>query len=212
MAGLIKIVTMIVSVVSIASTALATVPKVYGKDFLRPDFQLAHLYTVKIKPGPPIKVGAGPHGNRVIYPSGGGEFEGPLIKGKVLPIGGDYALFDSNHFMTLDVRQTFETDDGTLIQVFETGRTQPGARPSDNVTTAYVQLAFETGAAAYAWINQAVAVGVLHRLDAQSISIDVWVLAPLRSQVPDGSDMLAVRAYKRAVAESKGSKSALSGA
>lgn len=78
--------------------------------------------------------------------------------------------------MTLDVRQTFQTDDGALIQVFETGRTQPGAGPGGNITTAYVQLAFETGADAYAWINQAVAVGVLHRLDPGSISIDVWVV------------------------------------
>ncbi|KAI6372114.1 hypothetical protein MCOR25_003849 [Pyricularia grisea] len=212
MIDLIRNVMKVVSAMSLTSTTIAAMPGIYGTDTSGPDLQLAHLYTVKIKPGPPIEVGAGPRGNRVVYPIGGGEFEGPLIKGKVLPIGGDYALFDSNRFMTLDVRQTFQTDDGALIQVFETGRTQPGAGLGANITTAYVQLAFETGAADYAWINQAVAVGVLHRLHTGSISIDVWVLAPLRSQVPDGSDMLAVRAYRRAVGESRRLNGAGSGA
>ncbi|TLD33526.1 hypothetical protein PspLS_01201 [Pyricularia sp. CBS 133598] len=205
MIRLINIMNTVLSMLSLVSTALATMPRIYGTDALGPDLQLAHMYTVKIKPGPPIQVGAGPRGNRIVYPNRGGEFSGPLLKSKVLPVGGDYALFDSNRFMTLDVRQTFQTDDGALIQVFETDRTQPGAGHGGNITTAYVQLAFETGAAAYAWINQAVAVGVLHRLDPRSISIDVWV-------VPEGTDMLAVRAYKRAVAESRSSDGTGSGA
>lgn len=109
MVGFINIMTTVVSFVSLIPITLAAVPRIYGTDAFGPDLQLAHLYTVRIKPGPPIEVGAGPRGNRVVYPNRGGEFEGPLIKGKVLPIGGDVSIHSLDFFFFLRILFSSQT-------------------------------------------------------------------------------------------------------
>ena len=147
---------------------------------------LKYLYTVKITGGAGVNVGNGPRGLRVIYPILGGAFSGPKLNGTisslrlltntahpnvepgtVLPIGGDWSLTDSTGTLTADVRQTFATDDGAFIQVFETGSTQPDG-------TAFVRLAYETGSAKYSWLNSIVAVGIIHPLSASELQIDTW--------------------------------------
>jgi hypothetical protein len=40
---------------------------------------------------------------------------GPKLKGKMLPVGGDWNILRTDGVGILDVRATFETDDGTLI-------------------------------------------------------------------------------------------------
>lgn len=93
-----------------------------------------------------------------------------------MPMGGDWALTDArnvNGSLTVDVRQTFKTDDGAFIQVFETGQLQ-----SDG--TAFVRLGFETGSDKYEWLNSVVALGIIHTVSTNDISIDTWqVSAPL---------------------------------
>ncbi len=44
----------------------------------------------------PGEVGAEPFGKREIYTLAYGSFEGPRLKGKLLPGGGDAALVDAN--------------------------------------------------------------------------------------------------------------------
>ena len=82
--------------------------------------------------------------------------------------GGDWALIDRNGSAHIDVRQTFQTDDGAFIQVFETGIGLP-----DGVT-GYLRLGFETGSEKYNWINNIVGVGILNVLNDTHISIDAW--------------------------------------
>lgn len=91
-------------------------------------------------------------------------------KGKVLPMGGEWALLDGNNAngsLTNDVRQTFQTDDGAVIQIWETGQTQPDG-------SAFLRLAFETGSEKYYWINSVVAIGHLRRVTDSSLMIDAW--------------------------------------
>ncbi|KAK1834892.1 hypothetical protein QBC39DRAFT_342182 [Podospora conica] len=90
--------------------------------------------------------------------------------GKVLPIGGEWALLDANNpnaSLTNDVRQTLQTDDGAIIQVWETGQTQPDG-------SAFLRLAFETGSEKYYWINSVVAIGHLRTVSNSSLTIDAW--------------------------------------
>src|SRR5437868_8502722 len=61
------------------------------------------------------KLGAVPGGTRVIAPITGGTFEGPRLRGKVLPGGGDWLLLRSDGVLELDLRITLETDDHALI-------------------------------------------------------------------------------------------------
>jgi hypothetical protein len=91
------------------------------------------------------------------------------IPGTLAPVGGDFGLYDANGTGTFypDVKQTFLTDDGAVIQVFETGASQPDG-------TAHVKIGFETGFAKYTWLNGVVAVGILTLDSASVIEIDVW--------------------------------------
>src|SRR5436305_8882385 len=61
------------------------------------------------------KIGAVPHGTRVTAPITSGHFEGPRLRGKVLPGGGDWTLLRPDGVLELDLRITLETDDGALI-------------------------------------------------------------------------------------------------
>src|SRR5437016_12174074 len=67
------------------------------------------------------KIGAVPHGTRVTAPIASGHFEGPRLRGKVLPGGGDWTLLRGDGVLELDLRVTLETDDGALIHMTSFG-------------------------------------------------------------------------------------------
>src|SRR2546430_11680400 len=75
------------------------------------------LMTLQVVVPPPQKLGAVPHGTRVIAPITSGTFEGPRLRGRVLPGGGDWTLLRSDAVLELDLRITLETDDGALISM-----------------------------------------------------------------------------------------------
>src|SRR5262249_7479156 len=75
------------------------------------------LMTVRITAAPPQKLGTVPHGVRLIVPVTGGQFEGPRLRGRVLPGGGDWLLLRSDGVLELDLRITLETDDRALIDM-----------------------------------------------------------------------------------------------
>src|SRR2546428_10097702 len=67
------------------------------------------------------KIGAVPHGTRVTAPISGGRFEGPRLRGRVVPGGGDWTLLRTDGVLELDLRLTLETDDGALIRMTSFG-------------------------------------------------------------------------------------------
>jgi hypothetical protein len=79
------------------------------------------LMTLQVAVGTPQKVGAIPTGTRVIVPVTSGTFEGPRLRGRVLPGGGDWQLLRQDAVLELDLRITLETDDGALIQLTSFG-------------------------------------------------------------------------------------------
>src|SRR5579871_1396591 len=79
------------------------------------------LMTLQVTVGPPQKIGAVPHGTRVTAPIVDGAFEGPRLRGKVLPGGGDWTLLRGDGVLELDLRVTLETDDGALIHLASFG-------------------------------------------------------------------------------------------
>lgn len=111
---------------------------------------------------PPQALSGSPFGNRFIFPVTGGSFEGPRLKGKILPVGGDWALQGDDEIFRLDYRATLETDDGAQIylQYFGVARsdpTRPAATPGapEEYGDRYYMIAprFETGDERYAWLN-----------------------------------------------------------
>src|SRR5215470_2413550 len=79
------------------------------------------LMTLQVVVPPPQKLGAVPHGTRLIAPIASGSFEGPRLRGRILPGGADWLLLRSDGVLELDLRVTLETDDGALVHMASFG-------------------------------------------------------------------------------------------
>lgn len=130
------------------------------------------LYKVDLLLEPGIDLGKTPLGKRVIYTVKGGTFEGPKLKGKVRPLGGDWVLRLDSVTTKLDVKLLLETDDGQLISSTYTGfvHTNP-----DGTTYWRITPLFETGSKKYAWLNYLVAVGV-GKFGQGGVSYEVYAI------------------------------------
>ncbi len=114
------------------------------------------------------KIGSVPDGTRVVAPIASGQFEGPRLRGKVLPGGGDWTLLRGDGVLELDLRLTLETEDGALIHMKSFGlRHGPpyviaalGRGESVDPSTYYFRTTprFETGHPKYAFLNRLLAV------------------------------------------------------
>ena len=60
------------------------------------------LMTLQVTVAAPEKIGAVPLGTRVTAPISSGRFEGPRLRGKVLPGGGDWTLLRADGVLELD--------------------------------------------------------------------------------------------------------------
>ena len=69
----------------------------------------------------PVIVGEMPNGQRRIIDILSGTFEGPGIKGRLVPGGADWQIVREDGFTELDTRYLLETDDGHLIYVTNIG-------------------------------------------------------------------------------------------
>ena len=85
--------------------------------------RLEFAFEVRAEVANPTVVGELPSGQtRRIIDILGGSFEGPGIKGKLLPGGADWQLIRrGDGFTDIDARYTLETDDGHLIYVTNIG-------------------------------------------------------------------------------------------
>jgi hypothetical protein len=130
--------------------------------------QLAPLMTVHADLKPPVDLGIGPYGTRLVFDVTGGHFEGARLRGTLLPSGGDWLLLDAEGAGHLDVRITLETEDGARIYVQYYGvivmnehvhraLTQGGATAYGD-TYFMTQPRYETGDARYKWLNKVIAV------------------------------------------------------
>lgn len=126
------------------------------------------LMTLEVVVVSPQRLGKGPHGTRVTAPIAGGHFEGPRLRGKVLPGGGDWTLLRDDGVLELDLRITLETDDAALIHMASFGfRHGPpeviaaiGRGETVDPSTYYFRttIRFETASPKYAFLNRLVAV------------------------------------------------------
>jgi len=126
------------------------------------------LMTMHVAVGDRQTIGAVPLGTRAIVPITGGTFEGPRMRGKLLPGGGDWTLLRSDGVLELDLRVTLETDDGALIHMASFGhRHGPpeviaaiarGERVDPSSYYFRTTLRFDTGHAKYAFLNRLLAV------------------------------------------------------
>lgn len=148
--------------------------------------QSEFLMNVQVALKPPLVIQDGALGTRVITDVTGGTFEGPRLKGIVLPSGGDWMTYNPTlGTLNLDIRMTFQTDDGANILTQYTGRiAAPPEKFSEifdrskglpDPSSYYFRKApiYETGSEKYAWLNTIQAVGVCE-LTEDGIGYDAY--------------------------------------
>ena len=132
------------------------------------EMEFRWLMTLQVAVGGVQRIGAVPHGTRATASIASGHFEGPRLRGKVLPGGGDWTLLRGDGVLELDLRMTLETDDGALIHMASFGlRHGPPeviaalARGEIMDPSAYyfrTTPRFETAHPKYAFLNRLIAV------------------------------------------------------
>ena len=126
--------------------------------------ELVPLCTMRVQLKPPIEVGTGPAGTRLIFENESVKFDGDRFSGEMVgAASGDWLLVGPEGTATLDIRATLRTHDGAIVFTQYHGR-MDASEGLELPKTVYVTQRFETGDERYAWLNriQAVGKGVVH--------------------------------------------------
>jgi len=128
-------------------------------------------------------IGRLPTGTRRIVQILGGEFEGPGLKGRVLPGGADWQLIREDGFTVADARYTLQTDDGHLVYVSNVGmrhatadvmRRLNAGEPVDPADVYFRTVpTFETDAPGLEWMMRSIFVGTGERYP-NGVVIHFW--------------------------------------
>ncbi|MEX0784807.1 MAG: DUF3237 domain-containing protein [Dehalococcoidia bacterium] len=132
-----------------------------------------HLFTMTANLGGASVIQDGPQGSRVIVAVSGGSFDGPRLKGTIVPNSGcDWVTRRADGSLKLDVRITLQTEDGAAIYMAYNGI----GKPQDGGNVLRTAPLFETGDERYAWLNavQAVATGTS---GGGAVTYDVYALS-----------------------------------
>jgi len=151
------------------------------------DYSLEHVLSFTgIGETAPEAIGAVPEGIRVNFYNAGGTVNGPRVRGKVRPVGGDWLTVRADGMGVVDVRVTFETHDGALILVTYGGMIDFG--PSGYQSFAQGEIPalarirttprFLTAHADYTWLNRLCCIGIgEYRASTRTASYDVYAVS-----------------------------------
>lgn len=144
--------------------------------------ELEFAFETRCEVGPILDVGDTAHGRRRIVPIYSGSFEGPRLKGKVLP-GADWQIVRADGVLELEASYALETDDGALITIVNRGfrdatpevmaRLNRGEVVAPDEVYFRTTPRFETASPKYDWLTRAIFVGVGERLPSQVV-ISFW--------------------------------------
>jgi hypothetical protein len=137
------------------------------------------LYRSAVDIDVPLSVGRLAVGERRIINITGGSFTGPRLSGIILPGGADWQIIRSDGITAVEARYTLQTHDGALIYVDNRGlrhgpeavmaRLAAGESVDPRLYYFRTTPVFETGSAAYQWLNGIVAVAVGERHAGQVV-------------------------------------------
>jgi hypothetical protein len=133
------------------------------------EIRTSHLITMKLAVSGLQPIGDTPIGNRRIGLVAGGTFEGPKLRGIVLPGGADWIIGRPDGVTMLDVRIVLQTDDGAAIGLTYRGLRHGPAEVMAKVNSGQfadpslyyfrIVATFETAAPQYAWLNGVFGIG-----------------------------------------------------
>lgn len=117
--------------------------------------------------GAAVPVGETSLGRRNMIPITGGTFEGPGIRGTIIPGGWDWQLTRADGCTEIKADYMLKTDDGVVINVINVGALCP---PRDGqATPVRTQPRFEAPAGKYDWLNRSAFIGTLELATESSV-------------------------------------------
>ncbi len=123
---------------------------------------LEYVMTVNAMIEPLIVMGKTPSGERRVAPIIGGTFEGPSLKGSIMPGGEDWQLVRDDGTMHLDARYWMRAEDGTIIRVHNSVLILlPEKQGEAKLPYARSTVKLEAPIGKHDWLNKAVFVGTL---------------------------------------------------
>jgi hypothetical protein len=157
-------------------------PVIFTREICMPEINTEFLFTIALE----IQVsslGDTPYGSRRIFHFDGGSFEGPKLKGRVLPGGGGSSLIRRDDVLEVDVRLILETEDKHQVCMAWKGLRHGPKEVMDRLyrgeivdpqayyfrTTPY----FETSSDKYGWMNRICAIAT-GSLGANARTLDVF--------------------------------------
>ena len=136
--------------------------------------QLEYAFQLYVTLEPEYVVGEVPHGKRVVIPITGGIFEGPQLKGTIIPGGADYQYqkTDGKNLRTeLEAIYSIKTDDGVYIHVRNCGIFSAGEQGFYFLTAPKFEAPEDSR---YAWLNNAIFVCSPAQSDPNTIRLNIW--------------------------------------
>jgi hypothetical protein len=143
--------------VLIGGVLAAVAATVAAQDAPAPALGFAFQETVKL--GQALEVGKTARGQRRIIPITGGHFEGPQIKGQIMPGGWDWQLTRPDGCTDVKADYFLKTDDGVVINVVNTGEICPGEQGAPAPVRTHP--VFEPPLGKYEWLGRQAFVGTL---------------------------------------------------
>ena len=120
-------------------------------------------------------VGETPHGRRTVIPITGGTFEGPRLKGTIIPGGADWQLAKGNR-TEIEAIYSIKTDDGVYIHIRNRGIINMG-KDANGQPSFYFRCAphFEAPEdSPYAWLNNSLFLCAPAPSNQGGITLNVW--------------------------------------
>ena len=126
------------------------------------EIQTEFVFEARVDIDSKLVIGPSSRGKAQLIPITGGSFEGPKIRGTVVPGGADWQLVRPDGVMRVEARYTLKTDDNAMISVVNKGLVNAGMGP-DKTPFVYVRTvpSFEAPVGPYDWLNKSIFVGTL---------------------------------------------------
>ncbi|MGA0805896.1 MAG: DUF3237 domain-containing protein [Pseudohongiellaceae bacterium] len=145
--------------------------------------ELEFAFEIRATVAQPRDFGVMDHGRRRVVDITGGTFEGPTIKGRIIPGGADWQSIQEDGLSRLDTRYALETDDGKLIYVQNAAlrhappevmaRLNAGEIVDPGLVYFRTVPTFETSAPELKWLERSVFIGVGQRFP-EDVRVQFW--------------------------------------
>ena len=141
--------------------------------------ELKPLFDIHVDVAEPQVAPDGPYGTRRFIPITGGHFSGERLSGRLLPGGADCQLIRPDDVAELEVRLTYETDDGVIFLMKGLGmrhgspdiiaQIARGELVDPSLYYFRESAIFEAPPGPHEWLNKIIAIGTGQRLAREVI-------------------------------------------